>query len=189
MPFPTFEPRRHDARPTNISAYSLAAVLMVIAALIAGDKPAPIAADAPPETFSQEQREHWAYQPVKRVDPPAVKESGWVKNPIDRFILAEIEKLGMTHAPEADRVALIRRVTFDLTGLPPSPDEVAAFLGDRPPGRLRTAGRSLARQSRVTASAGASTGSTWLITPIPTASSSTPSGPTPGAIATGSSAP
>ena len=99
MPFPTFEPRRHDARPTNISAYSLAAFLMVIAALIAGDKPAPIAADAPPEVFSQEQREHWAYQPVKRVDPPTVKESAWVKNPIDRFILAEIEKLGMPHAP------------------------------------------------------------------------------------------
>ena len=103
---------------------------VVAAAVAAGDKPDATRTDvAPPERFSEEQREHWAYQPVKRVAPPAVKETGWVKNPIDRFILAEIEKLEMVHAPEADRVALIRRVTFDLTGLPPSPDEVDAFLG------------------------------------------------------------
>ncbi len=50
------------------------------------------------ETFTAEQRDHWAYQPVKRAEPPAVKESAWVKNPIDRFILAEIEKLGLPHS-------------------------------------------------------------------------------------------
>ena len=100
---------------------------------MAADNPSPPDGFAPSESFSQEQREHWAYQPVKRALPPVVKESGWVKNPIDRFILAEIEKLSLVHAPEADRVALIRRVTFDLTGLPPSPDEVAAFVGDKRP--------------------------------------------------------
>ena len=125
---------------------------------------------------------------MKRVDPPAVKESAWVRNPIDRFILAELEKLGMAHAPEADRVALIRRVTFDLTGLPPSPDEVAAFVGDS--ARTPTSAWSIAcSPALIMESAGASTGSTWLTTPIPTASSSTPSAPTPGAIATGSSTP
>jgi Protein of unknown function (DUF1553)/Protein of unknown function (DUF1549) len=101
--------------------------------LIAGDKPPPPDSYAPPETFSPEQREHWAFQPVKRTEPPAVKESGWVRNPIDRFILAEIENLGMVHATQADRVALIRRVTFDLIGLPPSASEVAAFIGDERP--------------------------------------------------------
>ena len=76
---------------------------------------------------------------------PGVKESGWVTNPIDRFILAELEELGLGHAPEADRVALIRRVTFDLTGLPPSPDEVAAFVGDdRPDAYERLVDRLLA---------------------------------------------
>ncbi len=107
--------------------------LLLIAGLIAGDKPRPPDDVAPPETFSREQREHWAYQPVKRAGPPAVKESGWVKNPIDRFILAELENLEMPHARQADRVALIRRVSFDLIGLPPSPREVSDFVGDERP--------------------------------------------------------
>jgi len=99
----------------------------------AGDQPSGTAGYAAPETFTGEQRSHWAYRPVKRVEPPAVKEASWVRNPIDRFILAELEELGLAHAPEADRVALIRRVTFDLTGVPPQPDEVAAFLHDSLP--------------------------------------------------------
>jgi Protein of unknown function (DUF1553)/Protein of unknown function (DUF1549) len=110
--------------------FPLAAFLVVVAGVMAGDEPPASQDVAPPEKFSHEQRDHWAYQPVRRVDPPAVKEVGWVKNPIDSFILAEIEKLGMSHAPEADRVALIRRVTYDLTGLPPSTDDVSDFIGD-----------------------------------------------------------
>ena len=110
--------------------FPLAATLVVVASVTAGDKP-PASQDlAPPEKFSHEQRDHWAYQPVRRAVPPAVKESGWVKNPIDSFILAEIEKLGMAHASEADSVALIRRVTYDLTGLPPTPADVSDFVGD-----------------------------------------------------------
>ncbi len=85
------------------------------------------------ETYTAEQREHWAYQPLKRPESPVVRKSSWVRNPIDRFILAELESVDLPHAPEADRIALIRRLTFDLTGLPPSPAEVAAFLTDRRP--------------------------------------------------------
>jgi hypothetical protein len=133
MPSSTPKILGQDAHATRIAPLQLAALLVVVAGAIAGDKPSAPDGYAPPEAFSQEQREHWAYQPVQRVLPPAVKDAGWVRNPIDRFILVEIEKLGMVQAREADRVALIRRVTFDLTGLPPSPDEVAAFVGDRRP--------------------------------------------------------
>ncbi|MGC8644551.1 MAG: DUF1549 domain-containing protein, partial [Isosphaeraceae bacterium] len=91
------------------------------------------AVEARIETFTAEQKEHWAYQPLDRSEPPAVRGSGWVRNPIDRFILAELESAELPHAPEADRVSLIRRVTYDLTGLPPTPGEVAAFLADRRP--------------------------------------------------------
>lgn len=76
---------------------------------------------------------HWAY--IKPVQPevPAVKDTGWVRNPIDSFILARLEKEGLKPAHEADRATLIRRVYLDITGLPPSPREVDAFLSDRSP--------------------------------------------------------
>src|SRR5690606_28490587 len=76
---------------------------------------------------------HWAFRPRATVEPPEVRNSAWVRNPIDRFILASLERAGLQPAPEADRAALIRRVTFDLTGLPPSPQEVQEFLNDRSP--------------------------------------------------------
>jgi hypothetical protein len=87
-------------------------------------------AEALPEKFTADQTEHWSYQPLERPKPPAVRELSWVCNPIDRFTLAELEAIELPHAPESDRIALIRRVTFDLTGLPPTPREVAAFLSD-----------------------------------------------------------
>ncbi len=77
---------------------------------------------------------HWAFTTPKRPGVPAVKETSWIKNPIDAFIAAEREKHGgLPHAPEASRATLLRRLSFDLTGLPPAPDEVEAFLGDRDP--------------------------------------------------------
>ncbi len=85
------------------------------------------------ETFTAELKAHWAYQPLKRPELPAVRKLSWVRNPIDRFILAELESVELPHAPEAGRIALIRRLTFDLTGLPPCPAEVAAFLADQRP--------------------------------------------------------
>jgi uncharacterized protein DUF1549/uncharacterized protein DUF1553/cytochrome c len=76
---------------------------------------------------------HWAYLPPRRPPLPAVKQRGWVRNPIDRFVLARLEREGLRPSPEADRARLIRRVSLDLTGLPPSPAEVEAFLADRSP--------------------------------------------------------
>ena len=105
-----------------------------IAAWIAAGAPwpaAPQAANAGPVTPLH--RRHWAFQPIRRVAPPPVRNRAWVRNEIDRFILAELEKRGLSPAPPADRRTLIRRATLDLTGLPPTPQEVAAFLADRSP--------------------------------------------------------
>jgi hypothetical protein len=76
---------------------------------------------------------HWAFQPVRDPAVPTVKNRGWVLSPIDAFVLAKLEARGLRPAPKADRRTLIRRVTFDLTGLPPSPEEIDAFLGDSSP--------------------------------------------------------
>lgn len=77
--------------------------------------------------------EHWAFVPPKRPALPPVKNKAWPRNPIDHFILARLEKEGLTPLPEADPVTLIRRLTLDLTGLPPTPAEVDAFLADKSP--------------------------------------------------------
>lgn len=76
---------------------------------------------------------HWAFLPVQRPALPDVKHAAWVRNPIDQFIAARLEQEGLTPAPEATREILIRRVTLDLTGLPPTPAEVDAFLADTSP--------------------------------------------------------
>ena len=76
---------------------------------------------------------HWSFVPPKRPPLPRVKTPSWCRNPIDTFILARLEREGLRPSPEADRRTLIRRVTLDLTGLPPTPKEVAAFLADRRP--------------------------------------------------------
>ena len=78
-------------------------------------------------------RLHWAWQPVRAVSPPVVKRAAWVRNPIDRFILSGLEARRLKANSYADRRTLIRRATFDLIGLPPTPDEAAAFLADRSP--------------------------------------------------------
>ena len=94
-----------------------------------------------------EDREHWAYRPVDPPDPPAVSAAGEarVRTPVDRFVLAELESMGRTFAPDADRRTLLRRATFDLTGLPPTPAELDAFLADaRPDAYERLVDRLLA---------------------------------------------
>jgi hypothetical protein len=73
----------------------------------------------------------WALEPVRRPTPPAVRDAAWAANPIDAFVLAKLEAAGLRPAPPADRRTLVRRVTFDLTGLPPTPAEIAAFLADK----------------------------------------------------------
>ncbi len=77
--------------------------------------------------------DHWAYRPLAAPRVPAVKDPGWVRNPIDAFVLARLESQGWGPSPPADRRSLIRRVTFDLTGLPPTPDEIDTFLADASP--------------------------------------------------------
>jgi hypothetical protein len=76
---------------------------------------------------------HWAFQPVRAPAVPAVADRAWVRNAIDAFVLARLEKEGIAPAPEADRVTLLRRLSFDLLGLPPSPEEVDRFLRDTSP--------------------------------------------------------
>lgn len=81
-----------------------------------------------------EYEEHWAFQPLHEATPPEVSDSSWPKNEIDRFILARLDQEGLSPSPEADRRTLIRRLSFDLLGLPPTPDEVDAFVNDIDPG-------------------------------------------------------
>ncbi len=77
--------------------------------------------------------EHWAFQPVQRSPIPMTTNAGWIKNPIDAFILAKLEREGVAPAPEADRPTLIRRLSLDLLGLIPSPAEIDEFLQDQDP--------------------------------------------------------
>jgi hypothetical protein len=80
-----------------------------------------------------EYKPHWAFTPPVRPTPPAVQRADWVRNEIDRFVLAKLEAAGLTPSPEADRATLIRRLHADLTGLPPTPAEVDAFIADPRP--------------------------------------------------------
>ena len=77
--------------------------------------------------------EHWAYVPPKSPLPPSVGDESWPRNPIDRFVLARLDAEGLAPEPEASRAALIRRATLDLTGLPPTIEELDAFLADDAP--------------------------------------------------------
>lgn len=90
---------------------------------------------------------HWAFLPVANPHPPEVKDPTWIRNDIDRFVLAELERRDSAPLCEADRATLIRRVSLDLIGLPPSPDEVREFIADqRPDAYERLVDRLLASQ-------------------------------------------
>src|SRR5579862_4121059 len=78
-------------------------------------------------------QKHWSFIPPVRPELPSVAKRDWPRNPIDNFILARLEREGLTPSPEADRATLIRRVSLDLTGLPPTPAEVDAFVADSAP--------------------------------------------------------
>ncbi len=75
--------------------------------------------------------DHWAFRPPVRTPQPEVKSRDWTRNPIDRFVAAELEKRGLSPLPETDKRTLLRRVSLDLIGLPPTPEETAAFLDDK----------------------------------------------------------
>ena len=104
------------------------------------DRPAPAQAEKPAARPG-----HWAFAPPVRPAVPGVVHRAWVRNPIDAFILARLEREGIEPSPEADRVTLMRRLNLDLIGLPPTPEEVEAFVGDnRPDAYERVVDRLLA---------------------------------------------
>jgi cytochrome c553 len=95
--------------------------------------------------LAKRKREHWAWQPVHATDPPPVKDASWPRGPVDRFVLARLEEKGLKPTAAADRRVWIRRVTFDLIGLPPTPAEIDAFLNDQTPDAFATVVERLLR--------------------------------------------
>lgn len=83
--------------------------------------------------YAEAGKKHWAWQPLQRPAVPAVKDAAWCRNPVDNFILAKLEEKNLKPNSSADKRTLIRRASFDLIGLPPTPDEVKAFLDDNSP--------------------------------------------------------
>jgi hypothetical protein len=98
----------------------LAAVVLVVGSIRAADD----------YVIEPAQKDHWAWKLPVRAPLPAVNDSGWVRNPVDTFVLARLETAGLTPAAPATRQQLIRRVTFDLIGLPPTPEEIDRFVAD-----------------------------------------------------------
>ncbi len=97
-----------------------------------GTGPVPVLGQAAtPEGIVKARVTHWAYQPVRRVDPPPVSDPDWNASPIDRFIFTKLKENQLTPSPPADPRTLLRRATFDLIGLPPTAEEVTAFESDR----------------------------------------------------------
>ncbi|HVU87001.1 MAG TPA: DUF1549 and DUF1553 domain-containing protein [Pirellulales bacterium] len=91
-------------------------------------------ATAPVEpTISVSERDHWAYRPLAKNEAPAVDDARWNQNPIDRFLKAEMQRRGVEPLPAVGAVTLLRRVSLDLTGLPPTPEQIDAFLADHSP--------------------------------------------------------
>ncbi len=84
-------------------------------------------------SFTDDEKQFWAFQPMRDFAPPQVKNAAWVKSPIDNFVLAKLEEKGLKPAPPADKLTLLRRATFDLTGLPPTVKEMSDFLADNAP--------------------------------------------------------
>ncbi len=92
-----------------------------------------VATTAPDPLVNDKDRDFWAFRPPRAAEVPRVKATGRVRNPIDAFVLHKLEEKGLTLSPDADRATLLRRVHFDLTGLPPEPADAEAFLADRSP--------------------------------------------------------
>lgn len=109
----------------------LAAFVSIATATRSAAAQSPAALEEAPITAAD--RDHWAFQPLDRSSPPEVKDSARAVHPIDRFLAARQEQAGVSPAPPAGRAALLRRATFDLTGLPPTPEELEAFVGDSAP--------------------------------------------------------
>lgn len=111
---------KREQRAMVKPSISVAALLLLTAAAQA----------EPADRFKPADRNHWAFQKVNRPDPPKVASSNWVRNPIDAFILAELEAKKITPGSPADQLTLLRRASLDLIGLPPTPEEVRLFVAD-----------------------------------------------------------
>ena len=83
------------------------------------------------DIFTPAQRSFWSLQPVKKSPIPTVKSQQWVKTPIDSFVLTKLEEAAIQPNPPADRLTLLRRATIDMTGLPPTQEEIQQFLSDK----------------------------------------------------------
>ncbi len=95
-------------------------------------KSAPTAAtERSPFKITAEQRAYWAFQPIKKIEPPSVRDTAWPRSAIDHFVLGKLEVKGLRPVAAADKRTLIRRATFDLIGLPPTVEEIDAFLADQ----------------------------------------------------------
>ncbi len=93
----------------------------------------PASPRVPPANYEKLRKEHWAWQPVTTPSVPAVRDANWPRTDADHFVLARLEEAGIHPVADADRTTLIRRVSFDLTGLPPTPEQTAAFVNDPSP--------------------------------------------------------
>lgn len=100
------------------------------------DKAAPALKTATWTEMLRERRSWWSLQPVKKPEPPAVRDAAWSAHAVDRFILAKLEEKGLTPAAPAERRTLIRRLSLVLTGLPPAPADIEAFVADKEPGAV-----------------------------------------------------
>jgi cytochrome c553 len=101
---------------------------------IAAGAPGPQEIDASADDVLDADKQFWAFQPPKRPAAPPVENRDLVRNPIDAFLLRKLESQDLKYSPETDRLALMRRVSLDLTGLPPTPEEIASYLRDDSPG-------------------------------------------------------
>ena len=112
---------------SNKRLFRASALIATAAISLAG------AASTSADLFTAQQRGYWAFQKVVRPEVPETANKEWARNPIDAFVLAKLEANGIEPAPPADKITLIRRASFDLIGLPPTPEEVRAFLDDDSP--------------------------------------------------------
>ena len=137
--------------------------------------------------ITPQQRAFWSFEPIKNPVPPSARLAAWQRNAIDAFVLARLDEKKLVPSAHASKLTLIRRATFDLIGLPPTPQEIDAFLADQSPRLSQSIDRLLALPT--TASAGAATGWTLCVTPIPPATLRLSDSPGMSATATTSSTP
>ncbi len=126
-------PRRRRSWTISFLAGVLISAAMPATGWLSGGAGTPARAG---EHEEPEDLQHWAFQPIRRPGIPVVQDTAWVRNPIDAFVLAGLEESGWTPSPPADPAALLRRIHLGVSGLPPTPEEVRAFLEDPSPESL-----------------------------------------------------